>query len=541
MNSNEKITVLQSINKNYIDENMDVMLSRLGDNINFDDNKWICNNANNTPELNNRITIYYNSIPEEYRHYAKYYAILSENKLNTKIGDILNIGSFLRYIKEKENCIELSNINQAVIERYRKYLDSKDLSKGTKVKKIIAIADFFFQLEGWEGLPKDNPVNKRSHIYKRKKSDNELKTRYIPDNIMNKIDKIFFCEDVPIHFRLYYWICRLYPSRSSEISALKIDCIKRVGDAYVLFKSEEKSSNSIGDSNLVTIYIKYENMGKYLVDLYEEQRKISEKLKLEIDDKFKNLLFLYNPISRWGIQQKKVCLLTGRVFNRYLKKICEENGINKEIEDDMQLCVHSLRHIATTDRLYEKFSTIHIRDLTGHKTDSEVIDSYHHRKKNKIEEIQRNTTNERFSKNKYGSYEKIESKNEIKKNDPINSKVIFRGRIMNIDENREKKILSNKRAYRIGYSNKTIGLCTDILSCKSGVFDCFKCDEFAPDADEIEFFRKSIIEWDEEIEYYEIKGNMCMVKRAKEMKELFENIVNNIECLNGDNNYEGIK
>lgn len=531
MSPKTKITVLQSIDKGYIDENLDVMLKGLGDNIEFNDNMWVCNNANDRPSVDSAITIYYNTIPEEYRDYVKYYVILSENKLNTKITDVLNIGSFLRYIKEQENYVDLVNINQAVIERYKRYLDNRYKSKTTKVKKIIAIADFFFQLEGWEGIPKNNPVNKRNHRYKRRKSDNELKTRYIPDEVMNQIDKVFFCEEVPIHFRLFYWISRLYPSRTSEISSLTTDCIKRVGDVYVLFKNEEKSSNSIGDSNLITIYIKYENMGKYLIDLYEEQKMISQKLNLIVDKRFKGLLFLYRPISgKSGKPQKRVCLLTGRVFNKYIKKLCMEKGINKDIDVGIQLCTHSFRHLGTTDRLYEKFSTIHIRDLTGQKTDSEVIASYHHSQKDKVERTQRSMINERFTKNNSGLYEK----NELKKNNPINSKVVFRGRIMNVDENREKRILSNKRAYRVGSLDRSIGICTDIVSCKSGIFNCFNCSEFAPDADEINFFKEGVIEWEEKIEYYKIKGNKCMLNHAIEIKHLFEEIVNRIECFSGE-------
>lgn len=112
---------------------------------------------------------------------------------------------------------------------------------------------------------------------------------------------------------------------------------------------------------------------------------------------------------------------------------------------------------------------------------------------------------------------------------------------MNLEENREKKILANRRAYRIGISDKSIGIYTDILSCKSGVFDCFNCNEFAPEADEIEFFRNEIIEWGEVSDYYEIKGNICMFKRAVEIKEMFENIVKKIEYFSGDNNHEEIK
>lgn len=137
MRTREKITVLQSIDKNYIDENMEIMLKALGEDSDFKDNKWICNNASNKAALNHQITIYFNSIPEEYRNYVKYYVILSENKLNTKITDVLSIGAFLRYIKENENYLDMSDINQAVIGRYRRYLDGKYSVKTTKVKKLL--------------------------------------------------------------------------------------------------------------------------------------------------------------------------------------------------------------------------------------------------------------------------------------------------------------------------------------------------------------------------------------------------------------------
>lgn len=102
----------------------------------------------------------------------------------------------------------------------------------------------------------------------------------------------------------------------------------------MLFKNEEKSSNLIGDSNLVAIYIKNDDMGKYLVELYKEQKKVSERLSLATDENFAELLFLYNPISgRWGTPQKRVCLLTGSKFNKYLKTICKKKGIDKDIED----------------------------------------------------------------------------------------------------------------------------------------------------------------------------------------------------------------
>lgn len=535
MNTASKIRVLQSIDKKYIQKNMDNMLKELGGNINFCDNTWLCNNATNTPSIDSNIKIYFNSIPEKYREYVKYYVLLSNNKLSTRKSDVQNIGVFLRYIKEYENYINLININQALIMRYRKYLDEKYSVQTTKVKKMNVLVNFFSELEGWEDMPKDNPVNKRIHLYKRKKSDNELKTRYIPKNVMDKIDKLFFSEEIPVHFRLFYWICRLYPSRSSEISSLPIDCIKKVGDKYVFFKNEEKSSNEIGDSNLITIYIKYDDMGKYLIELYTKQKEMAKRLSTFTDERFHGQLFLYRPIygkSREGKLQKRVCLVSGTIFNKYLQDICKKKGIDKEIKDGVQLCTHSLRHNGITDRLYENFSTVHIRDLTGQKTDKEVIQNYHHRQKDKIEELEIGMSKERFFRENNIIDEKVKSKSELQRNKPINSKIIFRGRIMNLDKNREERILSNKKAYQIGFSDKTIGICTDIVSCKSGVFNCLKCNDFAPDSNEINFFRNQLIEWTEKAEYFELKGNICMLKYALEVKSLFEKIVKNIEYLN---------
>lgn len=78
----------------------------------------------------------------------------------------------------------------------------------------------------------------------------------------------------------------------------------------------------------------------------------------------------------------------------------------------------------------------------------QTIGTYHYRKKDEIEKLQKKALKERFSLNKDNSYENINNQQKSKNlnNDAnlVTSKVIFRGRIMNLDENKEQRILANK-------------------------------------------------------------------------------------------------
>lgn len=540
MITNESIKVIYALNKQYIDENIDSILKIFGSNIKFESDIWFFDKK--TDSLANIYSkkINFNIIPHPYRSFVKYYVIVSFKKLSSAKSNVGNMARFFEYLVEYEGSLPLIKVNQATITRYRRFVDSKvsktsnkELSKSTKVKYLQAVTDFFWKLSGWEEVPENNPVNRRLHTYKRKKSDNEIKTRSAPDDVAMKLDKLLLSEEVPLYFKLYYLFIRLYPSRCSEISSLPTGCIKPLGDLYVFLKGEEKSSNDLGELQLLSIYIRYEGIGKHLIDLYYRQKVIAEALQDKVKDEYKGLLFVYNPITRRYGEPKllnRICLVNGTIFNRYLKKICREKNIVQD-NSDVTITTHSFRHNAITDRLYENFSTTAIRDMTGQKSDGEVIGSYHYRKKDEIKKLQEKSLRERFSKMRNSTYEALDNKQTDKSLDLVNSKVMFRGRIMNLDENREQKILANKRAYRVSYSDKCIGICTEIASCKSGVFDCFKCDDFAPDSNELEFFKEQLSYWGEKVNYFQIRGNQLQMEHAIEVKGLFEAIVRRIKDI----------
>lgn len=515
--------------KDYIDENMEELLKALGNEINFDDDIWICDVASDYPNLEYTKKIIFTGVDKQYKEVVKYYVILCVQRLATVQTNVQNINRFLKYLVINEDSIELKKVNSNLIQRYRNYIEnSKTLKKSTKSKYMSCISDFFQRLNGWEEMPKNNPVNRRYHCVKRSKADNEIKTKYIADDIADKLKKIFKNEEIPVHFRLYYCLCALYPTRGKELLKMRIDSIKPFKDKYVYFKTEDKSRNTYGDTNLMQVYINYTDMGKVLVDLFYEQREIAIALREDVKDEFKGLLFIYRPINKGKIY-KKPSLLTPQKFNRFMKGICKEEGIDIQKEEGMNITTHRLRHNSITDRIYEGFTTTAIKDLSGQLYDSTIYDSYFYRREDKGEMIQRKCLENRFEVNNRGIIEKSKSEeiqsDKITKVDSLpNFKVMFRGRIMNLEEEREKRLLANKRAYKISYDSKCIGICTEIYSCDSKLFNCLGCDDFAPDLEEIDYFEEQIEFWREREEYLEIKKQVFQYEKAKQIRKTFENI-----------------
>ena len=66
------------------------LLSSMGDNIVFDEDKWVCNKLKQSETAReNTYTIYFNNIPEEYMEWGKLYALKMVSNRNT-IKTIIN-------------------------------------------------------------------------------------------------------------------------------------------------------------------------------------------------------------------------------------------------------------------------------------------------------------------------------------------------------------------------------------------------------------------------------------------------------------------
>ena len=88
-----------------------------------------------------------------------------------------------------------------------------------------------------------------------------------------------------------YWILRLIPSRVSEVTAMAIDCLRPLGDDYILTLIDHKDSGSPYYAKNRLIHLKYKGMGKYLIDLIKEQQIEALSLQKFLAEKKRGLLF----------------------------------------------------------------------------------------------------------------------------------------------------------------------------------------------------------------------------------------------------------
>ena len=109
--------------------------------------------------------------------------------------------------------------------------------------------------------------------------------------------------------------------------------------------------------------------------------------------------------------------------------------------------------------------------------------------------------------------------------------IVFNGRILNMEEVLEKKLLRNIRAHKVNG-----GICTDITGCKSDMFHCLDCKHFAPDYEKLEYFKAQVISWEKKIVQFK---NLPMVSQnARKNTELFQGVVDKIIAVIGGDTSE---
>lgn len=100
--------------------------------------------------------------------------------------------------------------------------------------------------------------------------------------------------------------------------------------------------------------------------------------------------------------------------------------------------------------------------------------------------------------------------------------MLFGGRILNMDEQMEQRLMKNLRAHRVRG-----GICSDITNCKSDMWNCLECKDFVADAEQIEYYREQISLWREK--QIRFSAFLLICDNAKRNAELFESILKSIE------------
>lgn len=480
--------LVEKFSKEYIDQNILVLLNQLGDDIKFEDNTWVCNKKRKSASTDKtNYTLYFKTIPEKYKVITKYYCLAYYRGIKSLTGELWNLNYFFNFLCNELNALPLTKVNKCVISQYISYSTNLELSKNSKKAFLPTLRRFFLRMKEYEEIPATNPV-KKDNPFHLKKSVRRINEKYLPNFVAKQLDVIFEQEIIPIHFRLIYWILRYIPSRASEALGMKIDCIKPYGKHWIVIMPTWKENGGYLEPESRLIHVKNEGKGKYLLDLINEQRKLAKEYQIEMTNEDKGLLF---TVERYG--RKKMCELENdkSLFKKYkgkpyvykytsarkmVNRLLEFYDVKDEKGSLYKFTTHQLRHKGITDRFYAGFSSVEIRDMTGGKDDTTNYSSYYHPIPEKDREISNN----------------IQRARNLLDNQPI----YFNGRIMNMDKDTVERLLKNPRAYEISDGEQSIGICTDIFSCISGVFECLGCNYFAPKVENASYYEREVEKWE---------------------------------------------
>ncbi|WP_313128510.1 tyrosine-type recombinase/integrase [Anaerocolumna sp.] len=488
----------------------------------FDDMTWVLDKLKRKGLGKGKNSLYFANIPSIYIVITKKFVLSRLNRriaVSTVQSNITGLSRFYTFLKEQCNSLSLDNVNKELINAYQDYLEYiTDVKKSTKESYWTAITAFFSMMSDFDGIPivkmgKVNPFSRTS-------SDRLIDKKYIPPEVITQFDNIFYYKEIPLVLKCVYWICRLIPSRIGEVVSIPIECIRQYGELYILTLNMYKQNGGYIESETRLIGFKNEDMGEYLLNLIQEQIKVAESLQQYVEMNEKDLLFTYvrsqyHTNGKYSgkyissrIDTTTVFTLTDSCFRKQLNVLAERYQIRESNGSIYHITSHQLRHNAITDRIYEGFSLLEIKDLTHHKSTAMIEGSYIHPDKEKTIQQARKIANEEDETHE------------------------FRGKVINDNVKAYDKIMRMPRSHSLG----RLGVCSDISACKSEMFECLSCDYFRPNIEELRYFEEQVSEWEEKIMLF--KNNKYMLENAQYNLDLNKKIVSKIILMKETVSYE---
>ena len=297
-------------------------------------------------------------------------------------------------------------------------------------------------------------------------------------------------------------------SSFKQPSSPGIDCLKRFNGQYVLFIPTWKQNGGWQQPAIRSIHLEDKGIAGHLIGLIKEQQETARQLQEFLPEDKKGMLFSYRQsYCRKGkpAYSTKLCFVASiPTVSNHFQKICHRYNILDETGNVYVVTTHQFRHNGITDRLAAGFTAAQIAEMTGHHGDAMIFNSYAHL--NLMPETIREKQN-------YVLAERQESDKRY---------VLFGGRILNMDEQMEQRLMKNLRAHRVRG-----GICSDITNCKSDMWNCLECKAFVADMEQAEYYREQIALWREKQVRFSAFPIIC--ENAKRNAGLFESILKSIE------------
>lgn len=482
-------------------------VEQLGSNIRFHENKWVCSNLRRSPaERSCMFTLYFDRIPALHRETVKSFAAISlirGKKISTVKSYVMDLIRFFDFWSLDKGTLPLSGCDEFAVADFYHYLEKTEFAEATRIGIWSSLSIFFETMNDIDGARSKNPFSVSPYRHQRR-----YDAKYIPESIAIQLDTAFKNDEIALYLRCVYWLLRLIPSRIGEILGMKIDCLKRFNGQYVLFIPTWKQNGGWQQPAIRSIHLEDKGIAGYLIGLIKEQQETARQIQEFLPEDKKGMLFSYRQsYCRKGkpTYSTKLCFVAS-IFtvNDHFRKICRRYNVSDETGNVYVVTTHQFRHNGITDRLAAGFTAAQIAEMTGHHGDAMIFNAYAHL--NLMPETIREKQN-------YVLAERQESDKRY---------VLFGGRILNMDEQMEQRLMKNLRAHRVRG-----GICSDITTCKSDMWNCLECKAFVADTEQTEYYREQIALWREKQVRFSAFPIIC--ENAKRNAGLFESILKSIE------------
>jgi len=456
---------------------------RLGTHICFTSDKWVCDTLRRSPaEKSTVYTLHFDRIPSAYKDMVKYFSIISliQNKsISTVITYICDLIRFFDFWVLHRKNVPLSSCDEFVSAEFYQYLENRGLAEATNIGIWSSVSTFFKTMNGYNDELLKNPFSISPYCRQRKYDE-----KYIPEYVVNQLDHIFKRDEIELYLRCVYWVLRLIPSRIGEVVGMPIECLKRFDGKFVLFIPTWKQNGGWRRPVTRSIHLEEKGIAAYLIALIKEQQETARALQEHMPSNKQGALFTYRQRclfpNREPYYTKRCFVATGPNVLTKFQDICVKYRVYNQNGRPYKVTTHQFRHNGITDRLAAGFTSAQIADMTGHHGDAMICNAYAHL------ELKPETLIEKqeFVSNEPGSRD--------------NQYILFGGRILNMNEHLEKRLLKNLRAHRVRG-----GICSDITGCKSDMWNCLDCKFFVPDAEQKEYYIEQIALWKEKQERFQ--------------------------------------
>jgi len=288
--------------------------------------------------------------------------------LNTLRKDISKFKIFISFA-QRFKVDTFKNLNNNDIANYLSYLKTyislhkKPLTYNTQknyldgLKAIIRFGQLY--------LPQNVTAREIFTGNEYRGADSKLKIEYIPDDIVNKINKGLLTEENP-HLKYGIIVLQATGLRLIDLLLLKVDCLK----PHPITKHETINYYN----HKARKFIPYLPIPPQCTEAIQHLKQHQDGLiqdylsqtGMEIDKSIKELLFLHIRACNTSLNRGQLGKLVYDTFNNWLKSFIKRNNIEDSNGNLYNLSSHQFRRTLGTDMFSKGIDITVIQEVLGH-------------------------------------------------------------------------------------------------------------------------------------------------------------------------------